>query len=764
MLANIILNIIEDYKKDIPLSQSTQIPLLLQHYDYFEYQKDSRNILKQLCQKVEYHYQPKNSFLFHKDQFSDYLYILLEGEVLKLEEKDEYDIAKEIQLMNQERQILSQIKQFQNQSQDTSKLKIQHNQLKIQILQQINKNEAYDKLIRENCGLAYKNVYFNSHIDEEINLFKVTQKMTVGNMLGHISCIDQFEQKRPFSVYASEECRFICIKLSYIQQLYSQKILIRSYIFNYFKCLGINLASLADSKFFNQYFEELTFSKYDTVINQNEKNDHCFYIVLQGKFVYTYQISQDLIRDHSFIEEKKELLELDQNDLFGHEQKVNNNNSSNKNKPPNVRQFSVICTEDNSKVIKIQSILLQSRINQESFCQIIDLGKQLQQNLENQIGLIPVTLKNNIIQQKNQIQINNFVNKLSDQLQTKSRQSLNTEESENQSPSKTNISPKKIHDSPLRLNTKSNFLFRQSFSKIQMNSSQRQSPIILRDSPKIKIEQKIKLNLNKDQNTKIDSVSKNNFDKQETINESSANINYKKVRQISCFDFFINRNAKSCNNKKIKLDENTNSNNQSPINSQQDVQHGFLEAVNQYHKSRSPKKSINSQSYIHQKVQLPLNLPNKQNFSRPNANRSASMIQFPSLNQVGPIENKKDQKVDIQESQNNYLDKNNYTFLNRQSPFLLNEIKKKQDLQKQIQQLRFQFISVEGQRNLQILSPIKNKFSLKQINPIFNSENTLISSPSMKVQNKSQIFSKRPSIALDFNIFRQQYQRIQEIN
>ncbi|KAL4445962.1 hypothetical protein ABPG74_010954 [Tetrahymena malaccensis] len=763
MLANIILNIIEDQKKDIPLNQSAQIPLLLQHYDYFEYQQDSRNILKQLCQKVEYHYQPKNSFLFHKDQYSDYLYILLEGEVLKLEEKDEYDIAKEIQLLNQERQILNQIKQLQNQSQDTSKLKIQYHQLKLQISQQLYKNEIYDKLIRENCGLAYKNVYFNQHLDEDINLFKVTQKITVGNMFGHISCIDQFEQKRKFSVYASEECRFICIKLSYIQQLYSQKILIRSYIFNYFKCLDINLASLADSKFFNQYFEELVFKKYDTVISQNEKNDNCFYIVLQGRFMYTYQINKDLIRDNSFTDEKKELLELAQDDLFGHEQKIHNSNSSNKNKSPNIRQFSVICTEDNSKVIRIQSIQLQSRINQESFCQIIDLGKQLQQNLENQIGLIPITQKNNIISQKNQIQINNFINKLQDQLQAKSKQSLNTEESEIQSPQKASISPKKINDSPLRLNTKSNFVFRQSFSKIQINQSQRQSPIILRDSPKIKIEQKIVLNINKDLNTKIGNVSKNHLDKLEISNESSAHINLKKVRQISNFDFFINRNANSCNNKQIKLDQNTNSTNQSPINSQHDVQQGFQEAVNEYFKNRTPKKSINTQSYLHQKVQLPLNLPHKQNNPRPNANRSASMIQFPSLNQVGSNENKKDQKVDIQESQNNNHDKNNYTFLNRQNPFLLQEIKKKQDLQKQIHQLKFSFISIEGQRNLQMLSPLKKKSSLKQINSIINSENIIGSSPSLKVQNKSQIFSKRPSIALDFNILRQS-QRIQEIN
>ncbi|EAR85310.1 cyclic nucleotide-binding domain protein (macronuclear) [Tetrahymena thermophila SB210] len=761
MLANIILNIINDYKKDIPLSQSTQIPLLLQHYDYFEYQKDSRNILKQLCQKVEYHYQPKNSFLFHKDQFSDYLYILLEGEVLKLEEKDEYDIAKEIQLLNYERQLLNQIKQLQNQSQDASKLKIQYNQLKLQIQQQLHKNETYDKLIRENCGLAYKNVYFNQQIDQDVNLFKVTEKITVGNMLGHISCIDSFEQKRKFSVYASEECRFICVKLSYIQQLYSQKIFIRSYIFNYFKCLDINLASLADSKFFNQYFEELTFNKYDAVINQNEKNDNCFYIVLQGQFVYTYKISQDLIRENSFTDEKKELIELNQDDLFGHEQKVNN--SSSKNKSPNVRQFSVICSQNNSKVIRIQSILLQSRINQESFYQIIDLGKELQQNLENQIGQIPIIQKNNIIQQKNQIQINNFINKLQEQLSSKSKPSLNTEESEFQSPSKTNISPKKINDSPLRFNTKTNIVFRQSFNKIQLNQSQRQSPIILRDSPKIKIEQKIMLNLNKELKTKTISVSKNHLDKLENTNEPSTSINLKKVRQNSYLDFFINRNANSCINKQVKLEQNTTSTNQSPINSQQDAQQGFQEAVSEYFKNKSPQKSISMQSYIHQKVQLALNLPIKQSNPRPNAKRSASMIQFPSLNQVGSNEIKKDQKVDVEESQNNHFDKNHLTFLNKQSPFLFQQIKKKQDLQKQIQQLKFSFISVEGQRNLQIQSPIKKKFPMKYINPIVNSENTIGSSPSMKIQNKSQIFSKRPSIALDFNILRQS-QRLQEIN
>ncbi|KAL4479892.1 hypothetical protein ABPG74_020408 [Tetrahymena malaccensis] len=366
-------------------------------------------------QKIEeclkYHFVPKDSFLFHHEQQSDYFYIILKGKCSVLIPKKQNEIKQEISYLKEMSNIQAAIRQCQDEKEFYTAGIYQQKQNQIQKKLDELRSEQLITIVKEQ-NRSIQEIYI-SQINKNICKYKVALTLFQGDYFGE-SAFSALP-KRNGSIFVNEDTHFALINREDFLRIFQNEIINQSVSKQQLTKLFPHLHS-KKIDILNSFVEEIEMIKNQVVFSQNQKNDGFIYIVQKGEFEVRFNksqsksviknISDNLIEEQLFKYNKQleiPLLSLIEGEIFGIEDMSRD-----------VKSFSVTCTSVKGNLFRFRLALLQQLEDFESMKIIKQLGYQRYERIQNKI-------EQQIIQKFNILSVQKIDNFRNSFTQTKSQ-------------------------------------------------------------------------------------------------------------------------------------------------------------------------------------------------------------------------------------------------------------------------------------------------------------------------------------------------------
>ncbi|KAL4509349.1 hypothetical protein ABPG72_018280 [Tetrahymena utriculariae] len=366
-------------------------------------------------QKIEeclkYHFVPKDSFLFHHEQQSDYFYIILKGKCSVLIPKKQNEIKSEISYLKEMSNIQAAIKLCQNDKEFYTASIYQQKQNQVQKKLDELRSEQLITIVKEQSR-SIQEIYI-SQINKNICKYKVALTLYQGDYFGESAFSAM--PKRNGSILVNEDTHFALLNREDFLRIFQNEIINQSVSKQQLTKLFPHLHS-KKINILNSFVEEIELIKNQVVFSQSQKSDGFIYIVQKGEFEVRFNktqsksviknIQDNLIEEQLFKYNKQleiPLLSLIEGEIFGIED-LNRDYKS----------FSVICSSVKGNLVRFRMALLQQLEDFESIKIVKQLGQQRYERIQNKI-------EQQIIQKFNILSIQKIDNFRNSFTQTKSQ-------------------------------------------------------------------------------------------------------------------------------------------------------------------------------------------------------------------------------------------------------------------------------------------------------------------------------------------------------
>ncbi|EAS03527.2 cyclic nucleotide-binding domain protein (macronuclear) [Tetrahymena thermophila SB210] len=363
---------------------------------------------------IKYHFVPKDSFLFHHEQQSDYFYIILKGKCSVLIPKKQSEIKQEISYLKEMSNIQAAIRQCQDEKEFYTAGIYQQKQNQVQKKLDELRSEQLITIVKEQSR-SIQEIYL-SQVNKNICKYKVALTLYQGDYFGESAFSAM--PKRNGSIFVNEDTHFALLNREDFLRIFQNEIINQSVSKQQLTKLFPHLHS-KKIDILNSFVEEIEMIKNQVVFSQSQRSDGFIYIVQKGEFEVRFNktqsqsviknISDNLIEEQLFKYNKQleiPLLSLIEGEIFG----IEDLNSE-------YKSFSVICSSVKGNLFRFRMALLQQLEDFESIKIIKQLGQQRYERIQKKI-------EQQIIQKFNILSIQKIDNFRDSFTQTKSQLSM----------------------------------------------------------------------------------------------------------------------------------------------------------------------------------------------------------------------------------------------------------------------------------------------------------------------------------------------------